>query len=346
MEESKRLIRQFAGRLARGKAEPDFFELVRRLENCHPELPRIGYAQVLLQESVRFGQLPYLHFPQASLASIEELTEKDGQTAEALILVYFFGLYGVNGPMPLEITNYVFERYFNEYDSGLRRFSDIIHHCFLSFFYRAWSQPRLAVCFDRPETCLPMYLLRALTGVPFNSTLSPLPKYASETYVSHLSCCVRSAAGLTSILENFLQIPVELKELVTSKESIPNESKTYLGKNTCGILGKNIQLGSYFFTKNKVFEIMIGPTTFEECESFLPGTKGFKQISALIKLYLDRPLDWKLRFFIKRKTLPRPILNGKYQLSRSLWIGRPNSSPSENTELLLDGGRCDSFYSE
>lgn len=345
MEESRRLIRKLAGKLARGKGEPDFFEMVRRIESLHRELPRIGRSEVLALEPVRFGQLPYLRFPQTSIASIEELAEKDSHAAEVLILVYFFGLYGVNGPMPLEVTNYVFERYFNEYDSTLRRFSDIVHHRFLSLFYRAWAESRLAVSFDRPESSIPAYLLKSLAGYPLEDQLQDLPKYAPESYANVLSGCSSSADGLVFILENFLQIPIRVNERVTSKEDIPAEYKVRFGKRSSSILGKNMQIGSHFLTKTKVFEIEIGPAAFEDCKDFLPGTQGFKHISSLIKLYIDRPLDWKLRVVINKNTLPKPTLNGRYQLSRGIWLGKSKSSQTGTTVLTLDGEKCSSSAS-
>ena len=68
-----------------------------------------------------------------------------------VFMTYFFGLLGVNGPMPLEFTDYVFQRSHNYYDQTWRRFLDIINHRFLTLFYRAWAENEQAVSFDRAD---------------------------------------------------------------------------------------------------------------------------------------------------------------------------------------------------
>ena len=149
MQELRRLITKYSTTLKRGGSEPDFFYLVRLIENLKSQNPKIGFAKEPKDEAVRFGQMPYLNFPATTIHSI---TEKHDNGEDALILVYFLGLLGGNGPMPLSTTEYVYGRAKHHYDNSLRRFLDIINHRYIELFYRAFAQNELSVNFDRDKS--------------------------------------------------------------------------------------------------------------------------------------------------------------------------------------------------
>ena len=129
MQDLKRLIVKYSNQLKQQKGEPDFFYLMRLIELMRKDLPAVGYAKTPSEEAFRFGQMPYLNFPSTSIATI---SESHRHSEDVTILVYFFGLLGVNGPMPLEITDLVYSRNIHDYDSTLRRFLDLINHRLLT----------------------------------------------------------------------------------------------------------------------------------------------------------------------------------------------------------------------
>ncbi len=338
MEDARKLIRTVSRRLRSKKGEPDFFELVRRIQAVHPQLPKIGTALTPDEEALRFGQLPALRFPETAIASIEEHPSLSADKCDALILVYFFGLFGVNGPLPLEMTSLAFERYYNEYDSTIRRFADIIHHRMLSLFFRAWQEPRLAASFDQPRSSLPDQILRSIAGQPLSAKETDVPQFAGRSYAGLLMSSTRSADGLAVLLRSFLGVPLKIRERVRSREDIPDEYRGLLGRRNCR-LGVDLQVGSTFLTRTKVFEIVIGPADFKDCEAFLPGTFGFKRLADMVRLYLLRPLDWRLRFLIKTDTIPQVALDGKQRLGRGIWIGGGFRDKTKYTEITQDGAR-------
>ncbi|MBQ3034175.1 MAG: type VI secretion system baseplate subunit TssG [Deferribacterales bacterium] len=161
MDNVKKLIRKTARKLKNGEGEPDFFELVRRIENIRRDMPPVGKAHTPLMEPIRFGQTPFLKFPETAISEVDMSSFND---ETALIYVYFFGLLGVNGPMLLEFTDYILQRSQNHYDKASRRFLDIIHHKMLSLFYRAWATCEQAVNFDRPEEDLITAIIDSIAG--------------------------------------------------------------------------------------------------------------------------------------------------------------------------------------
>ena len=125
----------------------NYFQALRLLDCLNPGLPRLGQARRPADEPVRLGQEPALDFAPASLAG---LVPGHG-AVPARISVRFFGLFGPNGPLPLHLSEYARNRLLHAGDASLARFADLIHHRFLSLFYRAWAQAQPCVSLDRPE---------------------------------------------------------------------------------------------------------------------------------------------------------------------------------------------------
>ncbi|MBO4643592.1 MAG: type VI secretion system baseplate subunit TssG [Alphaproteobacteria bacterium] len=337
MEDVGKLVKQASRRLRTGTGAPDFFELVRRIGHGRPDLPRLGKAARPTQENVRFGQTPYLHFPPTEVAEIRQ----GNGSAEALIMTYFFGLLGVNGPMPLEFTDYVFQRSHNYYDQTWRRFLDIINHRFLTLFYRAWAENEQAVSFDRADDDKITDIVRALAGTPSDmSSVNRTFPYLTANYANHFGRSVKSCSSLEEILRNVMKVDLVVKDFVVSSYDIPKNARCHLGHRESSVLGKNIQLGRTYMSATREFEIEVGPVSFAECCKWAPGRKGFDVINRIVTAYLDRPLEYSLTFIVIGKTIPEVRFEGKdkgVRLGQGFLIGRLKDN--ENTKITIKASR-------
>ena len=133
--------------LLREPARFDFLRTLRRLEAAHVSKPRLGESFKAKDEPVRLGQEPDTRFAPATIAGFNQGT---GGRAPRL-LVYFLGLLGPNGPLPIHLTEYARDRLRNADDPTFARFLDVFNHRMLELFYRAWAQAHPTVSFDRPE---------------------------------------------------------------------------------------------------------------------------------------------------------------------------------------------------
>lgn len=337
MEDVGKLVRQASRRLRTGTGAPDFFELVRRIGHGRPDLPRLGKAARPTQENVRFGQTPYLHFPPTEVAEIRP----GNGNAEALIMTYFFGLLGVNGPMPLEFTDYVFQRSHNYYDQTWRRFLDIINHRFLTLFYRAWAENEQAVSFDRPDDDKITDIIRALAGTSSEMFSSGrFFPYLTANYANHFGRSVKSRSSLEEILHNVMNADLKVKDFVVSSYDIPKEARCCLCHRETSVLGKNIQLGRTYMSATREFEIEVGPLPFAECNKWMPGTKGFELFNRIVTAFLDRPLEYSLTFIVIGKTIPEVRWQGidkGVRLGRGFLVGRPKEN--ENIKITIGASR-------
>lgn len=326
MESIKKTARYYQRLQKSGRFEPDFFEFVRRLEQLS-EQRNVGKSSGFQQELVRFGQIPYLHFPESSIGSIQE-------KEHLLLLVYFMGLTGVNGPLPLEYTSFIHQRSRNYYDYSVQRFNDIINHRFIGLFYRAWKANEQAVGLGKEDGGLITAIISALGGNPSGNPA--LPKFTAAAWSGLSASQCKSKDGLQEILQGFFHLPLEIREKAISSHDIPSEYRARLGqKNTT--LGHDIQLGSSFYSCTHKFNIIFGVVTYAEGARFLPGNPGFEQLTGLVQHYLDKVMDYDLTINIETSSLPEPKLDGSLQLGRNIWLKESRDVPV--TQLKIGASR-------
>jgi type VI secretion system protein ImpH len=334
MENIRRLIKSAAAALKNGTAAPDFWAFIRALENSNPSLPRFGWAKRPADENVRFGQAPYLHFTATEIAEIIEGGRQAG--VDATVIVYFFGLLGIQGPMPLEFTGYVFRRSRSHYDNTWRRFLDIINHRFLILFYRSYATYQQCLSFDRPGDDRIGGIIKALTGVPpvkeiRNGTFPEHGESIALSGAQHFSFRLKNGYGLLDLLRGIFDYTLELDEFVISHYDLPHSRWAVLGKKKNSTLGRDIQIGRSIINMTGKFEIRLGPISFEQYNDFMVGRGGFTLFTEAVNLYLDRPLSYSILFIITGYTIPLAQLgfdfeNETYEAARlgySCWIGSP-----------------------
>ncbi len=294
----------------------DFYELVRRIEMLASDKPRIGYADSASDEAVRFGQTPALHSDANTVASVSDSKIKD---VIALIKNYPVGLLGPDGPLPLEMTLYVLQRSNNYYDYALEFFLDIIHHRFISLYYRAFAQNSLTFSYDREKDDLIGSIVRSLSGTGLDAQFS-LPAYAPAAMASCNISKVASATGLKRLLKSFFNQPIEVIENVFSGYAIPNGMYCRLGRRENAVLGLSAQIGSHFYSKTKKFSLSMGPMDFADCVKMLPGSVNYRYLNQIVTFYLQQPLDYDLSFILRKKSLKPIALNGTFALGRSTFF--------------------------
>ncbi|MDR1469213.1 MAG: type VI secretion system baseplate subunit TssG [Spirochaetaceae bacterium] len=332
MENIRRLIKTASSALKNNSAAPDFWAFVRDLESAHPNLPRIGFAKRPADENVRFGQAPYLHFTATEIAEIIEGGRQAG--VDATVIVYFFGLLGIQGPMPLEFSGYVFRRSRSHYDNTWRRFLDIINHRFLTLFYRAYSTYQQCLSFDRPDDDHIGNVINALAGIPpardIKATFPSHSMSIARSYAQHFSFQLKNRYGLLDLLRGIFDYAIEVVEFAPGRYDIPPDRRAVLGRRKTSVLGRTIQIGRSMMTITGNFEIRIGPVSFDQYNDFMMGRSGFDLLAEAVNLYLDKPLAYSVVFVITGGTIPSAQLGFDFEndtreaarLGYTGWLGQ------------------------
>jgi len=296
-----------------------FFQALRRLEGAYPDSPRIGATLRPGEEHVRLCQEPTLAFAPSTLAGLQ--SGKEGRPPR--LSVFFFGLFGPNGPLPLHLTEYARSRQRNLDDPTFRRFADVFHHRLLSLFYRAWSSSQPTSNLDRPETDRFAIYLGALFGLAMESLRGrdTLPDSARVHHAGLLSARTRHADGLRSILENYFRIPARIREFVGEWLDIPEDGRLRLGESPLtGSLGTTATVGARVWSSEHKFRIEFGPMTRADYDRLAPGSRSLERLVALTRSYVGDEFAWDVLLILAREDVPPLKLGGDGRLGLTTWL--------------------------
>jgi len=315
-----------------------FLHTLRRIDCLQPERPRMGATAQASDDPLRLGQRPSLRFAPAELAAVEPAAA--GRPPR--LLVYFFGLLGPNGPLPLHLTEYVRERERHAADPTFARFLDAFHHRMLALLYRSWAQAQPAVSFDRPDEDRFGTYLASLSGrgMPAFVHRDAMPDLAKRHFSGHLSCQTRHPDGLRAMLGEILGLPVRIQELVGHWLVLPPDCRLRLGASReTGALGQTTTIGGRVWDHQSKFRIRVGPVRLNDYLRLLPGGEALSQVKAIVRNYVGDQVDWDLSPVLAERDVPRLRLGAGARLGWTTWLA---SGPlgRDGDDLRLDPSLC------
>jgi type VI secretion system protein ImpH len=307
------------------EAEPwrfGFLSTLRRIDALVPVRPPFGESARLAEDPIRLGQQPTLAFAPSTLARFAPRGEGRAPRLE----VYFLGLFGPNGPLPIHLTEYVRDRLRNSDDPTLARFADVFHHRVLSLFYRGWARAQPTVNFDRPDTNRYAVYLGSLfgTGRAVLQHRDAMPDVFKLHFSGRLSCQTRNAEGLEGMLQTFFRVAVRITEFVGEWIPVPEAGVCRLGArpDTC-TLGLNVIVGARIWEGQQKFRITFGPLMLADYERLLPGGQSLARLVAIVRNYIGDELNWDVNLILKREEQPALQLGGSTRLGWTTWLGGP-----------------------
>ncbi len=321
------------GQLRREPWRFDFFQAMRLLECHYADRPRLGTALKAADDPVRLAQAVSMDFPPSALAAWEPGQEGHPDR----LLVRFLGLFGPNGPLPLHLTEYAYERIHHHGDLSFARFADIFHHRMLCLFYRAWADVRPVVHHDRPGADHFGAYLGSLFGIglPAFRDRDAMPDRAKLLFAGHLACQAKHADGLRAIIAEYFGHATRILEFVGEWMAIAAREQTRLGVAPhAGALGRSTVLGARVFGCQHKFRVALGPMGLDSYRTLLPGQAGLAELVALVRNYIGDELAWDLNLVLRREEVPPLRLDGGAQLGWTAWLG--GKEDADGDELMLN----------
>jgi len=295
-----------------------FYAALRQLECWYKGKPRIGYSVKPADDAVRFGQMPSLQFAPSTLVSFDA---KGGRVAK--LKVYFFGVFGPNGPLPLHLTEFARSRIRNFKDDTFAEFVDIFHHRLLSLFYRVWADKEPTVQFDRADKDRFAFYVGSLLGIGESSLQKrdAIPDYTKLHFAAHLGCHTRHASGLQAILSDFLQMPVQIEEFIGEWLNIPEDSYCFLDDDrSTGQLGVSAVIGTKTWQCQHKFRLIVGSLDLPEYESLLPIGDKLESLHSLVNNYIGFEYNWDVNLVLKQEQVPTAKLGEYGRLGWTSWL--------------------------
>lgn len=312
-----------------------FYSALRQLECLYKDKPRIGYARKPVDDAVRYGQEPTMQFAPSTLVSFETKAEK-----RAKLKVYFFGVFGVNGPLPLHLTEFARSRIRHSKDDTLTEFTDLFHHRLLTLFYRAWADKEPTVQYDRTDNDRFAFYVATLLGIGETSQQKRdvIPDHTKLHFAAHLGCHTGHASGLKAILMDYLQVIVNIEEFVGEWLDMPKDSLCYLNDDiTTGQLGISTIIGSRSWQCQHKFRIVLGPLDREDYDNLLPTGNKLESLRSLVKNYMGIEYNWEINLILKKEQVPTAQLGKFARLGWTSW-SKATKRDNDANDLTLGMG--------
>jgi type VI secretion system protein ImpH len=300
------------------------FQAMRFFEALSPDMPRLGEAPSPRGEPVKLAQYISLAFAPSSVAKVS--TSASGKPR---IEQYVYGLLGVNGPMPIHLTEYTRDRILHHRDLTLSRFLDLFNNRLTLLFYRSWAQAQPAISLDRPDDSRFSKYLGTLFGAAGESSRNKdaLPDYAKYFFAGHLSNPTKNAEGLSNWIRDYFRIEAQVKVYQAHWMKLPKTLMSRLGRNDTSALGRGAVLGSSVWDVQHRFRIRLGPLNWAQFRGFLPSERGMARLTAMVRNYAGLELKWDVQICLSHKEVPSLVLDQKTRdqqigrLGRSSWLG-------------------------
>jgi type VI secretion system protein ImpH len=311
----------------------DFYHAVRLIQSENPHLPRIGNSALVRDDPVRFRQRPFMTFVPSSIDSYEP-----GKMGKAdRMYVFFAGLFGPQGPLPLWLTEYARERERRYDDRTLTDFLNIFHHRFVALFWKAWASSQKTVDIDRDtDGKFSTYFASVIgLGLPSLRNRDSLSDDAKLFFSGRLAPEMHNAEGLAAILQDYFGITATVNSFVGHWLRLPDDAVCRLGESKeTGVLGLTAFAGTRVWDTQLRIEIELGAMGLEDFLRLLPSGESFTRLCDWVLNYAGFEYLWRVRLILDKTEVPSARLGQFGQLGWSTWL---KSKPfAGNAEVVFN----------
>ena len=300
-----------------------YYRLIYLLERLFPAAPPVGQLGPVKDERIRLRGDPSLIFASSDVSELQNFKFPDG-VERVRITAAFMGLYGSVSPLPPQYSESIA---LHEYKGGpqpVREFLDVFHHRLLSLFYRAWTKYRFSVMYRKKGTDPFTRRMLCAVGVDgMKDTELALNRFLYLRFAPLLASKSRSSRGLGIALEEvFPGVPSRIEQFVGHWTLIEKPNRNKLGVMNHQ-LGESLTIGRYVYDGTGRFKIILGPLTYDQYLSFLPGGHRRPQLRSVVAAFTRGQQDVMLELHVKTDDAPRFQLGSPRSgtLTRTAWLG-------------------------
>jgi type VI secretion system protein ImpH len=283
--------------LNRGRSY-SFFQVLRLLKRTcagHDGFPA---------DRIRIRPNLSLAFPGTAVESVKE-SSGGGLTVLSNIL----GLYGTCSPLPTFYTEDLLEESDDE-THPVRDLIDVVNHRLYELLYAAWKKYKtMHRMIEEGDTGV-LQRFFCLTGMEEKALSREFDQpIRLLRYAGLFGMNSRSASGLETLLTDMYgHIPFSILQMVERKAVIPEDQRSCLGFNVS--LGVNSVLGDEFPMRSGSFRIVVGPVSIMDYPRFIPGHPDYESLLSLVKLYVQKPLEFDVDVIMDKKEKPETTCLG------------------------------------
>jgi type VI secretion system protein ImpH len=321
MEDAALALLALERELAENPTAFGFFQAVHLLERLRPEREGVGLFVDPAEEVVRFEVHRSIAFPASEIQALS--LSADGP---ARMRVNFMGLIGPLGVLPHHYTLLATERT-RAKDSAFGDFLDLFHHRILSLFYRAWRKNQFAVSLQSDEDRLREHVLDLVgMGIPEFREKLPFEENALVYYAGLLSSQLRGAVALEQLLEDYFEVPVQVRQFEGGWYDLPERDLCELGDDigASSCLGGGAVVGDEIWDPQSRIRLRVGPLDLGQYQRFLPTGDAFERLRQLARFFGNDQHEFELQLVLEQAEVPGCVLGAAddqpQPLGWSTWI--------------------------
>ena len=316
-------------------AEPydyEFHQAVRVLEHLRPKALPLGEGLAPGEEAVQIKSRITLSTPSSDIFALEPGT-KD---APPIMHVNFWGIAGLQGPLPIPYTELILER-IRKKDTALKEFLDLFNHRLVSLLHRVRRKYWPALNTIAPHKTAIGEGLIALLGANEQDDLPgvPLNPQSLLFYSGLLWQQPRSAPGLIVMLSHYFDAPVSILENKGRWLPIAPDQVTRIGENgQFNVLGQGAMMGTKAWSTQTGLTIRIGPLDNSHFREFLKNGSAYPTLVTLARFYLPKEFKFNINLIMKADDVCATKLNGKSELGWTSWL-KEKPTPKDDSQVRL-----------
>jgi len=353
----------------------EFFQAVRIIERMVIESSRgqrasVGGDAEAAGECLRFRSLASLCFPPGQISAVtakppsresnslqnseaRATTPSGEQLTHFEMTVPFMGLTGPGGALPQHYTSMIIERtHLRNKDFALQEFFDLFNHRAVSFFYRAWEKYRFPFSYERRmrdelrQDDLFTCCLLSLVGLGTEHLRDRFP-FEDQIIVAYgglFSSAMRTAVGLEQIVRDCFRLDAVVEQFIGQWLLLAPENQSCLPSRR-NVFGQNLRLGedavvgTCAWDVQSRFRVVLGPLTWDEFLTLLPGGSRLQSIADLVRFYTGVNRDFDLQLILRKEDVPvcRLAADDNYEprLGWTTWLPTPEQRDSDSRDVTF-----------
>lgn len=319
----------------------NFYRFCQLLEQSQPAVPVPGSSWQMRHEPVRFRPHPGMGFPAGEIRGMSD-PEAEHEHLPPSVNVNFMGLYGVESPLPAHYIDDIAQQ--REGWEATRNFLDIFNHRLIAQYYRIWRK------YAYPATFAPggsdntsQYLLGlAGLGIPGCAATAGTPLSRFLALLPVMLLPGRTAEGMAALVQllapdtradvyhnDLCRIPLKRPVTMSTRQPVSLKHRPVMGAQGTDVNG---QVLLQLVTDNP-----------DEAHGWLPGGELYRDLMALLHVYLGSHLDVRLQLCVARHLLPDAQLmcsaNHVVQPGRTALLRPLNPQQSRHDIITIHLGR-------
>lgn len=260
-----------------------------------------------------------------------------------VLSVSFFGIAGIQGPLPQPYTELLSDR-LRQKDTAFLDFLDMFNHRLVGYWYRVEKKfiPGLDHISSEKTPIGRSILDLAGFGIPQLSERVHIHNRSLMNYAPLFWQRQKSVAGLQKLLMGYFKCDVSIHEFYGAWRTPPEQDQSRIGV-TLGPkggrhnrLGQSHILGSKSWDNSAGLRIRLRRLSWSTYLKHLPGGRGNDTFRDLVRLYAGLNCILEMRATVNAKEIPPSRLGLGFSLGQTSWITRGKGQGFiEDPDVLL-----------